>query len=207
LPVQHRHALILALAFASQAAAQISLRPAFTQVFGGSGTENISAIAVDQSGNIIVAGTTSSFDFPTVNALQTTNTGAPLMFSPDAGITWRPLPDQSPVGASAIAVHPSDPKTIYIGASDRVYQSTDGGQHFTFADLPQVQYPGGTISSLVSDLAVDPRNSKIIYSVRPQNGVAKSTDGGVTWTLANDGLPASGGSSIRLDPFHPGTLS
>jgi uncharacterized protein (TIGR03437 family) len=128
------------------------------------------------------------------------------MFSPDAGIAWKQLPDQSPVGASAVAVDPSDPKTIYIGASDRVYKSTDAGAHFTFADLPLAQFSFGTVRSLVSSLAIDPRNLNVIYSIRGKNGVAKSTDGGQSWTLANDGLPSSGGSSIRVDPLHPGTL-
>lgn len=204
--MQYRY-LVLAFVFASNAAAQISLRPAFTQVFGGSGTESITAVAVDQSGNIIVAGTTTSFDFPTVNAFQSVNPGRPLMFSPDAGITWKPLADQSPVGATAIAVDPTDPNTIYVGGSDRVYKSTDGGAHFTFTDLPLVQYPFGTVRSSVSDLAVDPRNAKVIYVARLQNGIAKSADGGVTWTLANAGLnPNLFTYTIRLDPFHPDTL-
>ncbi|HYL72916.1 MAG TPA: SBBP repeat-containing protein [Bryobacteraceae bacterium] len=205
--MQYRNSLILVLAFASQTFAQISFRPAFTQIFGGSGTEGISAVAVDQAGNIIVAGTTTSFDFPTVNAFQSVNNGVPLVFSPDAGITWKPLADQSPVGATAIAVDPTDPNTIYIGGSDRVYKSTDGGAHFTFADLPLAQYPFGTVRSSVTELAIDPRNPKVIYSARPQNGVTKSTDGGLTWTLANAGLnPNLLTYAIRVDPFHPGTL-
>ncbi|HEV2691215.1 MAG TPA: SBBP repeat-containing protein, partial [Bryobacteraceae bacterium] len=202
----NRRTLLLILLSASPTFAQVSFRTIGTRIFGGSGTESISAIALDNAGNILVAGTTSSFDFPTLNAFQTANPGVPLMFSPDAGITWKPVPDQSVVGPSAIAVDPTDPNTVYIGASDRVYKSTDSGQHFTFADLPLATFPFGTVQSSVQELAVDPHNPQVIYSVRSQNGVAKSTDGGQTWTLANTGLQSTGGNTIRIDPFHADTV-
>jgi hypothetical protein len=44
----------------------------FTTTFGGKGSDNGWAIAVDPSGNICVGGTTSSDDFPLRDALQTT---------------------------------------------------------------------------------------------------------------------------------------
>jgi uncharacterized protein (TIGR03437 family) len=43
----------------------------FTDTFGGKGVDSGFAVAVDPAGNIYVAGTTTSFDFPLSNALQT----------------------------------------------------------------------------------------------------------------------------------------
>src|SRR5579863_258314 len=43
----------------------------FTDTFAGKGVDTGSAIAVDPSGNIYIAGTTSSPDFPLSKALQT----------------------------------------------------------------------------------------------------------------------------------------
>jgi uncharacterized protein (TIGR03437 family) len=197
--------LILALLCAPQLFAQAAFRQDFTKTFGGSGGESITAIAVDSAGNVVVTGTTTSFDFPTVNAFQSTNNGAALMFSPDAGITWRPLLDQSIVNPATLAVDPTDPNTIYVGGADRVYKSTDGGQHYTFADLLLVPSSFGTVSSPVQEIAIDPHNPQILYSIRSQNGVAKSVDGGKTWTVANIGLSPNGGNTIRIDPLHPGT--
>jgi len=198
--------LISAALILTPLAAQTSFHPAFTSIFGGTRNDIVNAIALDNSGNIIVAGTTSSFDFPTVNAFQTANTGTPLAISSDSGLTWQPLAAQLDDIPTAVAIDPSDPKTIYLGAFDRVYKSTDGGRHFTSADLPLVKFSFGTVSSPVTDFAIDPKNRQIIYSIRPQNGVAKTTDGGQTWALSNNGLPNTGGTQIRSDPFHPGTL-
>ena len=44
--------------------------PVFSTCFGGSGTDTLYALAADDSGGLYLAGTTSSPDFPTINALQ-----------------------------------------------------------------------------------------------------------------------------------------
>src|ERR1700691_6061634 len=61
----------------------------------------------------------------------------------DAGTVWQPIFDDQPVGSiGAIAVAPSDPKTIYVGTGESdirsnlasgigVYKSTDGGATWT----------------------------------------------------------------------------
>jgi uncharacterized protein (TIGR03437 family) len=69
----------------------IKLDPAgkilFTQTFGGTGTDQALAIALDPSGDIYVAGGTTSLNFPLVNALQTSPQGGAFVvkLSPDGG--------------------------------------------------------------------------------------------------------------------------
>ncbi len=84
---------------------------------------------------------------------------------------------------NAIAVDPSNPHTIYIGApAGGLWKSTDGGNTWTPL-TDQLPAPG------VSAIAVDPSNSNIIYIgtgdddalISPSLGVFKSTDGGQTW--------------------------
>jgi uncharacterized protein (TIGR03437 family) len=69
----------------------------FSTFFGGSNRDGISGVAVDSAGNMFVTGTTTSSDFPTKNAYQSTYGGANdaflARFAPDA------LP-QSPFAAS-----------------------------------------------------------------------------------------------------------
>ena len=71
-----------------------------------------------------------------------------------AGATWQPMSDgleSAPVGAIAIA--PSDPKTLYVGmghpeprydiaAGDGMYKSTDGGAHWQHAGLQTTRHIG-----------------------------------------------------------------
>jgi hypothetical protein len=42
----------------------------FSSLIGGSGTDTPSRIALDRSGNVVIAGTTDSTDFPTISPLQ-----------------------------------------------------------------------------------------------------------------------------------------
>ncbi len=59
------------------------------------------------------------------------------------------------------------------------------------------------------NLAVDPTNPAAIYGVG-NSGVLKSTDGGETWVLANNGivlgLPPTGITGILIDPTSPSTI-
>ena len=57
--------------------------------FRGSGTESIQALASDATGNLYVAGSTTSPDFPVKNAAQPLMGEGVLMRSNDGGVTWR----------------------------------------------------------------------------------------------------------------------
>ena len=71
--------------------------PAFSQnlptsfTFAGSANDAIRGVAVDANQNIYVAGTTSSGDLPLRNSYQPVNSGTQLIYSSDAGTTWKPL--------------------------------------------------------------------------------------------------------------------
>ena len=56
------------------------------------------------------------------------------------------------------------------------------------------------------ELVPDPLRSDILYSVNDQSGIQKSTDGGRTWTAANDGLPTGFVGSLVIRPYSPETL-
>ncbi len=59
--------------------------------FGGSANDSISGVAIDAAQNIYVAGTTFSADLPLRNASQTVNSGTQLIYSTDAGASWKPF--------------------------------------------------------------------------------------------------------------------
>ena len=78
----------------------------------------------------------------------------------DAGEVWFPIFDEQHVASiGAIAIAPSNPKTIYVGtgeqtAGDGVYKSTDAGATWTNIGLKESKY--------ISSIIVDPRNPDIV---------------------------------------------
>lgn len=104
----------------------------------------------------------------------------------------------------AVAVDPQHPDTVYMGAAEGgVWKTTDGGVDWTPLCDNQPSMSSGA-------LAVDPKNSNIVYwGTGEQNGcgslcysgigIMKSTDGGTTWTKVMDS-PQSATYRIIIDP-------
>jgi len=71
-------------------------------------------------------------------------------------------------------------------------------------------WTGGTTPHLVDPfalaIAVDPSIANVVYAATAGQGVMKSTNGGVDWTAANNGLEGLFLLSIAVDPQHPGTV-
>jgi hypothetical protein len=101
--------------------------------------------------------------------------------------------------ARDFAIAPSEQRIVYLAVSDQILVSRDGGRLWS---------PSGTTPSPVMTLAVSPTNPKIIYAGTESRGLAKSTDGGSTWALANSGLGEQDGTpfsatAIAFDPENP----
>ena len=96
---------------------------------------------------------------------------------------------------NSIAVHPTNPNTIYIGAAaGGVWRSDDGGTTWNALTDTQCGLAMGSI-------AIDPVNPNIVYAGTGEAngnadaylgcGVLRSTDGGITWTQSGGGSVAS----------------
>ncbi len=109
-----------------------------------------------------------------------------------------------------IVVHPSNPDIVYVAASGHewtdnemrgVFKTTDGGRSWQ-----KVFYRSPRTGAI--DLVMDPADPNTLYAAMWQRirrkwsdprtepgysegGVWKTTDGGRTWSEANDGLPAA----------------
>src|SRR5277367_5332212 len=128
----------------------------------------------------------------------------------DAGTVWSPVFDKQPVGSiGAIAVAPSNPKTIYAGTGESdirsdlssgkgVYKSTDGGSTWTHIGLEDTRQ--------ISRIVVDPQNANVVYvgalghayGPNEQRGVYKSVDSGAHWTRVLDLGPEIGISDLAI---------
>lgn len=95
-----------------------------------------------------------------------------------------------------IVVDPVQTSTLYIGALNSIYKSTDGGTHLTVT---------GDIGGLPS-LAINPLNVNIIYvggncSGYCRGGVIRSTNAGGSWIqLTNSGLTYTDILDIAVSP-------
>jgi photosystem II stability/assembly factor-like uncharacterized protein len=94
-----------------------------------------------------------------------------------------------------IAVHPTDPNTVYIAVSSGgIWKTTDGGQSWSdiASDLPSLSYGA---------IAIDPNNPNIVYAGGGEieygigwpwyfdgSGVYKSTNGGSSWIQITNGV-------------------
>jgi hypothetical protein len=125
-------------------------------------------------------------------------------------ITWAEAgPTNIPGRITDLAVHPSQPNTIYAAsAAGGVFKSTNLGGSWT-----PIFDAEGTPS--IGALAIHPGNPNIIYAGTGEanaaadtyegNGIYKSTDGGVNWT--HIGLDSSFHiGRILIDPLRPETV-
>ncbi len=135
--------------------------------------------------------------------------------SDDAGRTWRPMFDQgpsAPIGALAIA--PSAPDTVYIGAGQPevrydtaggagVFRTDDGGRSWRSLGLAS--------SRAIGRILVHPRDPNRVlvaalgnvFASGGERGVFRSDDGGAHWRLTLDPGPEAGAVDLAADPADP----
>ena len=130
----------------------------------------------------------------------------------NAGVTWTPIMDSQPVASiGAIAVAPSDPKTIYVGSGEAdmrsdivhgngMYRSTDAGATWSRIGLNDTRQIGR--------IFVDPHDAKTLlvaalghaYGPSEERGVYRSTDGGGSWTKTLFKDANTGAIDLAADP-------
>jgi photosystem II stability/assembly factor-like uncharacterized protein len=136
----------------------------------------------------------------------------------DAGTVWTPIFDSQPVGSiGALAVAPSDPKTIYAGTGESdirsdlssgngVYKSSDGGATWTHIGLDDTRQ--------ISRIVIDPRDANVVYvgalghayGPNEERGVFKSVDGGAHWSKILYVSPDVGISDLAICSGNPQIL-
>ncbi len=144
--------------------------------------------------------------------------GGGVWGSENAGRTWTSLFDTGPTAPiGAIAVAPSDPRTLYIGAGQPeprydvaggtgVFKTADGGRTWRALGLEKTRHIGR--------IWIDPRDPRRVlvaavgdfFGPNEERGVFRSIDGGATWahTLKIDN--ATGAVDLTADPANPDTV-
>jgi len=131
--------------------------------------------------------------------------GTGLWVSPDGGDSWRRVRDglSNESRVYGLAVHPAEPRTVFAGAEDGLYQSRDGGESFARLDTAMN-------GSDVWRIAIDPVNPEIIFAGTRPAALYRSADGGRNWRklpaeivdeCPNVGVPRV--TALTVDPSDP----
>jgi photosystem II stability/assembly factor-like uncharacterized protein len=153
--------------------------------------KRVQVLAVDpRTAGTLFAGTTRDGLFRSTDAgtswqLVATSPGAPTrvnkshLTDPDAFV--------------AIAIDPLDSKIVYAGTrTGGILTSSDGGDTWVVSNT-------GLSSKLITNLAVDPRDPRILY-VTSAGGVFRSTDGARSWHRFGRGLGTYNVTAFAIDP-------
>ena len=136
-------------------------------------------------------------DFPTDPFLALVTRSGEMAASSDGGSSWAvwDLPDGTAVPL-AMALSPDFP------VDDRLWIGTDGGELLSSADrgstwevLP-VELDGVFLDDRLSDLVA--LSADRLLAVGADHAVLCSDDGGFTWDLCDEGLPATAGQAAGL---------
>ena len=172
-------------------------------IFDHESSQSIGAIAVAPSDpNVVYVGSGEGLHRPDLSV------GNGIYKSTDAGKTWTHLGLTDGQQIPALAIDPRDPNRVFAavlghpyGPSEErgLYRSTDGGQNWQRM-IAKDENTG------CSDVEIDSSNPDVLYAsmweVREGpwedgnefngagGGLFKSTDGGNTWHLLKNGLPA-----------------
>jgi uncharacterized protein (TIGR03437 family) len=166
----------------------------YETALGGSVQAGANAVAVNSAGEVFVAGSTSSVDFPLVNPLQSTLGARPLWKSTDSGATWVPIDNLPFALPQMLVVDPTAPATLYQATGDLgTFKSVDAGATWAAAS-------SGIAATNIAALAIDPVHPQILYAATA-SAVYKSTDGAKTWSVADfSPIPTS---KILIDAQNP----
>jgi photosystem II stability/assembly factor-like uncharacterized protein len=189
----------------------------WTPLFDQQSVSAIGAVAIDPKDHRVVwVGTGET------NPRNDVSWGDGVYKSTDGGRTWMNMGLAATRSIASIVIDPRDPATVLVGAlgdvfadsAERgVFRTTDGGRTWT-----KTLYVGP--QSGVSEMVADPTNPDVLYagiwqfqrkpwtftSGGNDDGIWKSTDGGLTWTrLAGNGLPAgmTGRIGLAVAPSNP----
>lgn len=186
---------------------------------GGGVTDIANRIVVDAAGSVIVAGSTSSADFPLKDALQPTRSGNSDAFvvrlnPAGSGLVYSTLLGGSGTeSANGVALDATG--NLYVSGNtdsldfptlnplqaskqgNPVYASTNDASSWSAAS-------SGLAVLQTNDLAIDPTNSAILYAAT-ERGVFKTVNGGTSWAKVSSQFNSSV-TQLAIDPATPTTI-
>ncbi|MFC4722196.1 glycosyl hydrolase [Geojedonia litorea] len=188
----------------------------YTPIFDKEGSYSIGCVTMDpNNSNVIWIGSGEN------NNQRSVAYGDGVYKSIDGGKSWKNMGLKTSEHIGKIIVHPDNSNVVYVaaigplwskGGERGLYKTTDGGETWE-AVLTVDEHTG------VNDVVMDPRNPAVLYASTlqrrrhvytyvgggPGSGLHKSTDGGTTWSVINNGLPSVelGRIGLAISPADP----
>ncbi len=97
---------------------------------------------------------------------------------------------------------PERPGNLYAATEAGLFASSNNGTTWTAISVVAET----TMTVGVRALAIDPWNTAMMYTGTIHKGMRKSTDGGITWNPANEGIPGMDSADVHeifVDPSKP----
>jgi len=92
---------------------------------------------------------------------------------------------------------PNNPKVVYAGTTEGLWKTADAGKTWKRTGNPE---------TVVNDVLIDPRNSKLVLLATDRSGVIASDDSALTFRPANHGYAHRYVTAILVDKDDPDTL-
>lgn len=139
-----------------------------------------------------------------------------ILKSQDGGTTWMavgPFPNE----VQSVVIDPQHPSNVYGVAGQVIFKSANGGENWEDLGAPRGKpMPESPCDDCdtpfladIGAFAIDPRQPHTLYA-GGYAGVSKSTDGGASWKVMNDGLPPLTGTwtigVLMVDPQDSNTV-
>src|SRR5262245_60201295 len=119
--------------------------------------------------------------------------------SADGGVTWSGASTGlANLDVLSLAVSPSDPQRVLAGTPTGGFLSVNGGSSWSGIET----LPG----PMISDVLFDPASPQIAYAAGSKGSLAKSTDGGVTWTAIGANAASRKPLTLAIDPSNSATI-
>jgi hypothetical protein len=94
------------------------------------------------------------------------------------GENWTNVTKNLPISyCNAVEIHPTDPNTVWIGANNSIYKTTDGGTNWVI--IGDASFKAS--SHDIDEIALQPNNPNVLF-VASNKGFYRSADGGNTFT-------------------------
>jgi photosystem II stability/assembly factor-like uncharacterized protein len=152
---------------------------------------SVTSMVVDhQNPNVVYAGTFLAGVFKSVNG------GASWVQS--NGVANQPGQIPQAVGIGPMAMDPQNPSIVYVGSTNGLFKTTDGGATWSRIET-------GLTNKFVFSIAIDRQVPSTLYVSVQTDRVFKSDNGGGNWAPMNNGLPSQGGvnfgvNALAVDP-------
>ena len=143
--------------------------------------------------------------------------GGGVWKSIDGGLRFKPIFDRHTMSIGAIAVDPSNAKTVWVGTGetwvrnsvsvgDGIYRSLDAGETWTRLGLENTER--------ISRIVVHPTDGNIVYACvaghlfddHDDRGVYRTKDAGKTWEKVLFAARDAGCADLAMDPSNPSVL-